>query len=260
MGKIIIVGYPKSGNTWLTRLVAEIVQCPVKGFLYGDDDKEIAIEGNLRISEFQCFKSHHQLNEISDDDLRNAKIIYIIRDPRDITLSGMNFFFRPSIINNFKSSNKYIKYLISRLNYYYRIVYGLKSVKKDMIKAVLEGNPSVHYWCRISWKEHLTPYMQNSNVNKINYENLLNNPEAEIIKILNYLGLYRSDEEIKNAIEVQSFEHLKNKHSVSKNHYNLKFLRSGKSEQWKDNISVKENRKFVKALKNEFLFFGYDLY
>ena len=44
MKNIIVVGYPKSGCTWATRLVAELVGCPVGGF-WQSDKKEIAVEG-----------------------------------------------------------------------------------------------------------------------------------------------------------------------------------------------------------------------
>ena len=63
MKKIIVVGYPKSGCTWATRLVAELVGCPVAGF-WQSDKKEIAIEGEDRVSDFRCYKSHHQLAEL----------------------------------------------------------------------------------------------------------------------------------------------------------------------------------------------------
>lgn len=71
MKKIIIAGYPKSGNTWLTRLVAEIVGCPVTGFLYSQHF-EIAKEGGDRKSEFECFKSHHKYYELKKEDIYNS--------------------------------------------------------------------------------------------------------------------------------------------------------------------------------------------
>jgi hypothetical protein len=55
MVDVIIVGYPKSGNTWVTRLVAELIGCPVVGFLDYDDQPEIAREGLNRRSDYQCF-------------------------------------------------------------------------------------------------------------------------------------------------------------------------------------------------------------
>lgn len=51
--EVLVVGYPKSGNTWLTRLVAELISCPVKRFFGQPGNPEIAIEG-----------SNHQSNDI----------------------------------------------------------------------------------------------------------------------------------------------------------------------------------------------------
>lgn len=31
--RIIVTGYPKSGNEWVSRLIAAVVGCPVSGFL-----------------------------------------------------------------------------------------------------------------------------------------------------------------------------------------------------------------------------------
>ena len=87
MKKIIIAGYPKSGNTWLSRLTANLVGCPVEGFLYNPNNVEIAIEGTERVSDYRVYKSHHQLSELTKEDIQNSKIIYVVRDPRDVLCS-----------------------------------------------------------------------------------------------------------------------------------------------------------------------------
>lgn len=57
--RIIVCGYPKSANTWLTRLAAEIVGGSVAGFWCEPFNNDAAIEGLERESDFQCFKAHH---------------------------------------------------------------------------------------------------------------------------------------------------------------------------------------------------------
>ena len=179
MNKIIVIGYPKSGNTWITRLTAELVGCPVEGYLYSDHH-EMAAEGSNRASNFKVFKSHHQFQELNLDDQQSSYLIYVIRDPRDISISGRNYF-SPKLILNFNWSSKSIiskrlNLLKTKINHVYIKIFGKGLMKRSMNKAVLNGNAKVHYWCRVSWKTHLIPYLKNPKVLKVNYESALNNP------------------------------------------------------------------------------------
>ena len=98
---IVIVGYPKSGTNWLSRLIAEVLQCNFLGDWGFDTINASRIERNNNTSEFQIYKSHHIINDIKNaSDKEISKIIYIVRDPRDIVISGAHFFSFPSAINS----------------------------------------------------------------------------------------------------------------------------------------------------------------
>ena len=58
---IIIVGYPKSGTSWLSRLVAELIQCEFLGDWGYDKDKDMCNHEN-----FLCGEGQHPLNSKED--------------------------------------------------------------------------------------------------------------------------------------------------------------------------------------------------
>ena len=255
MQKIIICGYPKSGNTWLTRLTAELANCPVKGFLYSDHT-EIAEEGKERLSQFECYKSHHQWHEIKQDDLTNSKIIYIVRDPRDIVLSGSSYFQR----NFWKldlTRSKPIILLQKSINKLYRIFIGNKKWENEMIKAILDGNAYVHNWCRISWKTHLTPFLNSDKVLLLKYEDLLATPYTEAEKIIHYLDIKMSPEQLKIGVDKQSFKSLKEKYKKEGDKNNNKFLRKGTSQQWKTKFNSKTKELFIESINQELVQLNY---
>lgn len=264
MKKIIVVGYPKSGNTWVTRLTASLLDCPVKGYLYSDHN-EIAIEGEDRKSQFGVFKSHHHFSELSQEDQSHAKIIYVIRDPRDVSISGRHYFifgkvkgFKSWVKNEesiFRFIDEYKKKIVS---VYQKVMKKLLS-RSEMNKAVLYGNSNVHRTCSISWKAHLSQYRNKANVFKVQYESLLNDSFNESKRILDFIGIEKSEKEIIRCINEQSFDKRKTQFFNENQIEKANFLRSGKKEQWKTVFSKKENRLFVKHLKKELIELGYDL-
>ena len=262
MKKIIIVGYPKSGNTWLTRLTADLVGCPVEGFLYNPNNVEIAIEGKERKSDYKVYKSHHQLSELTKEDIQNAKIIYVVRDPRDVSISGRSYFdFGKPIFENVKwydwSLNNFFPKIISIIKSKINIVYLHRNQK--MNNAVLYGDNNVQYWCRVSWKMHLKPYLECENIHKVTYESLLQDTYNESIKILRFIGVSSNRENINQVIHNQSFQKKKKQFLENKQIGKANFMRKGEKAQWKKVFSKHENKIFVKELKNELVEFGYDL-
>ena len=246
--KIIVVGFPKSGNTWLTRLTAELVHCPAKGFLYHENKPDVCIEGLERVSDYDCFKSHHQYHELLNEDQVRSKIIYVLRDPRDVVLSGTSYF-NPIKVYHFKNLD--LRQLVDIINYIYRKVLGERLMKKKMINAVLNGDSSVHHWCRVSWKKHMLPYIMKTHVLVVKYEDLLEDPFKESKRIVEFIGLKKDVDEIEKAIENQSFEVIKAKFRTRQQKSKFNFLRKGSANQWRRRLSKKEKKVFLQKLGAE---------
>jgi len=253
---IIVVGYPKSGCTWVTRLVAELVGCPVAGF-WRSDKSEIAIEGENRVSDFRCYKSHHQLAELgvrpTDPE---TGIVYVLRDPRDIALSAANYFQFdrfPKFVALFRSVRRGEKFyrhtfapLLARENYRF----------ERMTEALLHGSPAVHNWVGVSWRDHWRPYQQ-AGVPIVRYEDLLAAPEDQSVRILKHLGIERTPEQIATAVRNQSFANKKEALLRMGETGRAKFLRVGKSGQWRDKLPRHLQARFAKELGSELAAWNY---
>ena len=257
---IIVVGYPKSGNTWVTRLVAELVGCPVVGFLDDANNPEIAREGFNRKSNYQCFKSHHQLHELRGIETNDKKIIYVIRDPRDICISGSYYFhyerwsFLGKVIRRVLMNRKAHNKIYS--NFLNQIITTRDYRIKLMAQAVLYGSKEVHDWVRIPWVTHYKPYIDNQHF-FIKYEDLLCNPERECKQIVRFLGLDRNESLIKKAIEKQSFKNKKEEFIKNEMLHKAAHMRTGKKEQWKQELSEKVQKEFRTILTDELNQFQY---
>ena len=235
---VIASGYPKSGNTWLTRLTAQLIGCPVKGFWTQPDNNDIAIEGKERKSEYRCFKAHHTFpiltKSFTDYGNGTEKVIYIVRDPRDVAISA-SFFFK-------RLRGKRIFRLLGLSWLHNKIT--LQAKLTEYCKIVANGGDLP--WMNISWADHVESYLD-SGALIIKYENLNSEPALECQRILNFLGIHRSERDIERAIYLQSFEKKKNELIKRKNYQKAVFLRTGKSEQWRDIFSEKQNKIIVSA-------------
>lgn len=98
---IYVAGYPKSGTTYLTRLLGDVLNSPTGGCVPSEDKNEVATEGLSRPGSYVVRKGHFVLIDDKGDgpvvphphrlawqQLTNERIIFLVRDPRDICVSG----------------------------------------------------------------------------------------------------------------------------------------------------------------------------
>jgi hypothetical protein len=232
---VIINGYPKSGTTWLTKLVGDLLNCPVEGFWqYGDD--YLTTTGTERVSTFACYKSHHNYEELVDQLNQKTKLIYIIRDPRDIVVSGAyHFSFLPVKIKSvlrkmIKSQTRRIK-----INHQLSTLIPLATRKSMMIDLVNGQSDYQLKWMTTSWMEHLSPFVNNNNY-ILRYEDLLQDTTAECRRILDFLDYEVSSIQLSNIVRSNTFDNQKQQFAKSQDYFNSRLLRKGKHQQWIDEL------------------------
>ena len=85
---IFVIGYPKSGNTWLARLCSDALDSPI---VTGNDPINQAGKKQNYAGEFVIYKAHYSQRDKPNNITQCSKILYIVRDFRDVLISSYFF-------------------------------------------------------------------------------------------------------------------------------------------------------------------------
>lgn len=207
---IWLASFPRSGVTWMTFLIANIMVKYCKknktiNFITIHDIipdihyKKGKIPKNLGFEPFpRIIKTHSEYLP----DYKRA--IFIIRDPRDSMVS-------------------YYDYLTKKIN----------GPKIDSFSEFLKNNK----FGLPSWMRHLKSWIENWSL-IIKYEDLKTDPKKEIKKIMELLKIEISENEFNYAIKKSCFENMqameKKVGTVKPFQKDFKFVRKGKAGDWKN--------------------------
>ena len=275
---IWIASYPKSGNTWIRALIAyyffsneekfsfdllkHIPNFNVSDYVnekYPLKSNDDIIKNWLPIQKFinnkfkrnLLFKTHNACIKIKDNSFTNNEVsagcIYIVRDPRNVVTSYKNFenqSYKSVTQNMFNKEG----FLLSNQSTFRK--FGIKGV--EIIS---------------SWGQHYNSWVHNKlkiPICLIKYENLLNDPSAEFVKIFDFLKKINKEKKIKidekrlkKTINETNFENLKNLENstgfIEKQNRKAKFFNQGSDNDWEQilpkEISSKIEKKFELEMK-----------
>jgi Sulfotransferase domain len=176
---LFLTSYPRSGNTWTRFLVGNFVNPnePVT-FLNVErlvpDMYKTADWVLRRLPRPRVLKSHECF------DARYRRVIYIVRDPRDVAISNYNWEMKlRSVADGFPI--------------------------EEFVPRWMDGN----YWRRIgSWADHVNSWMATrhgyASFMLMRYEDLQENPQRELARIAEFMGVDPDPARIDQAIERSS--------------------------------------------------------
>lgn len=213
-----VVSYPRSGSTWSRFLVANLVY-PQADVTFANLDRFVPATASVsrraleRIPRPRIIKCHNYF------DHRYNRVIYIVRDPRDVVLSEYRFLLKRRTIPD--------HYPIERF-----------------VHSFIEGD--VNNYC--SWRESVGTWMAARDGCErfllLRYEDMVADTVAELDRVANFLKLNATTEILRQAVERSSSDRmraLENAQSelwiVTKGQRkDIPFVGGAKPGQWKTSL------------------------
>ena len=195
------------------------------------------------------FKTHNAFCTINGNAFTNevntAGCIYVVRDPRDVVVSASKYY---DLSHDETKNNMF-------------------NEKMDLINN-MKGSPFNTFLG--SWPNHYNSWTKNcKNVLLIKYENLIENKENEIRRIINFLSKFVKisfdEKKIINCIESSSFQNMKimdqnglfPENSKDFKGNKIPFFSSGKKDNWRGVLEEKIVSQIEKKFQKEMLELNY---
>jgi hypothetical protein len=216
----MLVSYPRSGNTWTRFLIANLVH-PDETVTFANierlipDTSSISSRALKKVPRPRIIKSHEYF------DHRYPKVIYIVRDPRDVALSYYDF------------QRKY-RHIPDG--------YPLERYVEDFVKGRLISAA----WG--TWGENVASWLstrgREDSFLLLRYEDMLENSHRELARAATFLGIAPSDATIDRAISASSADRMRqleqqeeDKWVATKKHRkDIPFVRVAKAGGWRKSL------------------------
>lgn len=220
---IYVIGYPRSGNTWVSQLLGSALNAPVVG---ANKDTPIGQEGLDRPGDHVIRQAHLKPSHpepvltptpylIDPELIVDEKIVIVHRDPRDVACSVWHYWNRPSLSNAITS-----------------IGLGEKPLKTH--------GPIEKFYQ--DWA------MSSADQVWISYESLIDEPVMALDGLLCQLDLVVDTQDVLTAVSSQTFDQRIEK--VKRDHQQMTYnqaiqrhhLWKGRSGTWKEHFTWSEAR------------------
>lgn len=215
---VFIVSYPKSGNTWIRFLIANLVY-PDKSPDFRNinelipDPEALSKRHLAKMARPRIIKTHQYFHP------GYRKIIFVVRDPRDVAVSLYYFQKKMRVYSDEFPIDQHVKRFVSNVN----PLYG-------------------------SWGENTASWLATRGKDPefllLRYEDILKDPAAELRKIADFLHINASPEGLALAVERSSADNMRKLErsqallwsSTKETRQDIPFVRTAKSGNWRTEL------------------------
>ncbi|MEQ9443821.1 MAG: sulfotransferase domain-containing protein [Cyclobacteriaceae bacterium] len=227
-----LVSYPKSGNTWVRFIIANLLKKDSDHINFHTAVNyvpEIGIHNEIaeNLERPRILKSHQLYNSAF------PKVVYLVRDPRDVYVSYYHY-----LKKRLPESTNFSQFL------------------RDKITS-----PD-------SWKAHVDSWKDKSNViATFKYEEMLANTFEEVSRLAHVLGIIVDKEKIEQAVKASSFSKMKQIEQENGRPFRnesdkataTSFVRKGKNGDWVNYFSSEDLEYLAQNTSDLANRFGYQL-
>ncbi|MGD0696114.1 MAG: sulfotransferase domain-containing protein [Terriglobia bacterium] len=206
-----VVSYPKSGNTWSRFLIANLSN-PGEPATFANinrlipDPEALSKRSLKKLPRPRILKSHEAF------DPRYKKVIYIVRDPRDVVLSEYHFDIKRQLIPE-------------------------GTPVEERVKLFLEGGTCPYG----SWGENVASWLyareHNPRFLLVRYEDLEADTTRELARLAAFLGIEPTPERLTSAVERSTADQMRK-------------LEKAQAHLWSSTKETRKDKPFVRAAKS----------
>src|SRR5260370_4812513 len=238
---VFILSYPKSGHTWTRFLIDNLVYPKTPADFSNinrltPDPEALSKRELARMPRPRIIKSHQYF------DPRYKRVIYVVRDPRDVALSQFHFHRKRGLMEDGYQTEKFVARFVA-------------------------GETSPYGW----WGENVASWLATRENRQgflvLRYEDMLEDGASEVKKVASFLEISPDAERIANAVRRSSAEERRKLEksqahlwsSTKSTRQDVPFVRSAQAGGWRTGLPEGAVAQMETAWGNLMTHLGYEL-